>query len=195
MELYDRLGSEQHPLYIRVAELNYDRYFSFLQTMIEAAVALPPAEIWLSHDLVKAINMHAIAGLHKEAGQYRSVPVEVGGLIPPMPDDVVPLMNDFVDSINTNWQSTDALTLATYALWRINYIHPFRNGNGRTARAVCYYILCVKSGGLLPGRTNLIELLRAHRAEYVDALREADNGDFTPLFLLNARLIRRQVDE
>ena len=194
MDLYNRLGSERHPLYRRVAELNYDRYFSFLQTMIETAVALSPDETWLSHDLIKSINMHAIAGLHKEAGQYRSVSVEVGGLIPPDPNDVIHLMNDFVDTINANWQSTDALTLATYALWRINYIHPFRNGNGRTARAVCYYILCVKSGGLLPGRINLIELLRANRAEYVDALREADNGDFTPLFLLNARLIRQQVD-
>ena len=193
MDLYSRLGSEQHPLYIRVAELNYDRYFSFLQTMIEAAVSLPLADTWLSHDLVKAIDMHAIAGLHEEAGQYRSVPVKVGELNPPAPENIVPLMNDFIDSINANWQSTDALTLATYALWRINYIHPFRNGNGRTARAVCYYILCVKSGGPLPGRTNLIELLRAHRAEYVDALREADNGDVTPLFLLNARLIRQQV--
>ncbi|MEX1365172.1 MAG: Fic family protein [Nannocystaceae bacterium] len=26
-----------------------------------------------------------------------------------------------------------------YTLWRLNWIHPFVEGNGRTARAACYY--------------------------------------------------------
>jgi hypothetical protein len=29
--------------------------------------------------------------------------------------------------------------LAAYGLWRLNWIHPFVEGNGRTARAVCYF--------------------------------------------------------
>ena len=48
------------------------------------------------------------------------------------------------------------------------------NGNGRTARAACYYVLCAKLGFWLPGQTSLPELIRANRDEYVRALKAAD---------------------
>ena len=88
-------------------------------------------------------------------------------------------------------QATSPVELASHALWRINYIHPFVNGNGRTARAVCYFILCVKLGGQLPGRTTLPEILRREptRTLYVQALRVADEGNSEPL----ARLVRQVV--
>jgi prophage maintenance system killer protein len=31
----------------------------------------------------------------------------------------------------------------------MNWIHPFIEGNGRTARAVAYYVFCVRDGALL----------------------------------------------
>jgi len=64
--------------------------------------------------------------------------------------------------------------LAAYVLWRLNYIHPFINGNGRTARAACYYLLCVKSGGWIPGDPILPTLIRQNRDEYVAALQHSD---------------------
>ena len=98
---------------------------------------------------------------------------------PPAAEEVAPLMNQFVDTVNYNWESMGSVVAAALALWRINYIHPFTNGNGRTARAVCYFILCVRAGGLLAGSTNLIELLRSepYRGRYVNGLREADSGN------------------
>ena len=143
----------------------------------------------VSHDLIQAINLHAIVGLHKEAGQYRTVGVNVGPYTAPPPDNVGSMMNQFVDDVNTHWQSSDPLLLATFALWRINNIHPFRNGNGRTARALCYFILCVKAGGLLD--TDLIEMLQQqpHRKEYFDALSSADGGNILPLLGLVRRLL------
>jgi Fic family protein len=79
-------------------------------------------------------------------------------------------MDDFVNSINRNWEVTDDVALATYVLWRINNIHPFVNGNGRTARAACYFVLCLKAGGWLKGQTILPELIRQKRDEYCAAL-------------------------
>ena len=64
--------------------------------------------------------------------------------------------------------------MAAYCLWRLNYIHPFVNGNGRTARALCYYVICIKSGGLLTGSPILPRLMYAHRERYAKLLREAD---------------------
>ena len=147
----------------------------------------------LSHSIIKAINFHAIAGLHDTAGVYRPCDVVVGTHEPPPPYRVQALMDDCVNVINWSWQSADAVTLAARALWQVNFIHPFINGNGRTARAVCYFILCVKSGGLLPGTTILPELLRSNRDPYVAALKAADGGDLKSLVSLVKSLLETQL--
>jgi Fic family protein len=68
----------------------------------------------------------------------------------------------------------DPTTLPAYALWRMNWIHPFVEGNGRTARAACYYLICLRNGGLLPGRKIVPERIRENRKPYYEALAEAD---------------------
>ena len=84
---------------------------------------------------------------------------------------------------------------------RPNYIHPFTNGNGRTARAACYFVLCVKTGGWLGGRVILPARLRSNRDEYVKALRSADavehaeQPDLAALRGLILRLLAEQLDD
>ena len=104
-------------------------------------------------------------------------------------------MDEFVHWVNWNQPSLDAFTLAAYVLWGINNIHPFVNGNGRTARATAYYVLCVKVGGPLPGRTILPEMLRQEpvRSDYVVALKEADSNNIDPLTALVQRLVVQQI--
>ena len=84
------------------------------------------------------------------------------------------MMDDFVNSVNRNWDSSDPVESAAFVLWKLNHIHPFINGNGRTARAVSYFVLCIKLGGWLEGDTILPQLLRANRDDYVTALKAAD---------------------
>ena len=84
-------------------------------------------------------------------------------------------MDDFINSVNRGWEKTDPVALATFVLWRLNYIHPFINGNGRTARAAAYFVLCVAAGTWLPGDTILPERLRQDRDNYVEALKRADS--------------------
>ncbi len=55
-------------------------------------------------------------------------------------------------------------------------IHPFVEGNGRTARAACYYLICMKHGKLLPGKKIVPERIREDRAPYYAALRSADQA-------------------
>ena len=66
--------------------------------------------------------------------------------------------------------------MAAFALWKLNWIHPFVEGNGRTARAACYYLLCMKAGGLLPGSKIVPERIRENRNRYCDALEAADHA-------------------
>jgi Fic family protein len=72
--------------------------------------------------------------------------------------------------------------LPAYVLWRLNWIHPFIEGNGRTARAACYYLICLRHGALLPGKKTVPERIREDRQPYYAALKAADqhwaNGQF-----------------
>lgn len=84
-------------------------------------------------------------------------------------------MDRFFSVIHENWTIIDhPTTLAAYTLWRLNWIHPFVEGNGRTARAACYYVLCLKQGQLLPGKKIVPERIRENRKPYYAALKSAD---------------------
>ena len=111
-------------------------------------------------------------------------------------------MDRFFSTVHENWTLVDHPTyLAAYALWRLNWIHPFVEGNGRTARAACYYLICMKHGSLLPGRKIVPERIRESRQRYVDSLRVADQAwergelDVTPLAEYLADLLKAQLTE
>ncbi|WP_271571569.1 Fic family protein [Bradyrhizobium sp. CCBAU 11386] len=77
------------------------------------------------------------------------------------------------DYINDNW-SMSAVHLAAYVLWRLNWIHPFADGNGRTARAVSYVVMSIKLDSLLPGAPTIPEQIAGNKKPYYDALEAAD---------------------
>lgn len=192
MEEFGAIGLDQDdPLYMEVEAANGSRHYEFLHSMIDAANKTGKRE--LTHALIKAINFHAIAGLHMEAGIYRPVPVMVGDLDLPDHTEVPDLMDQFIKTTNTIWESTQFVTVATYALWGLNRIHPFVNGNGRTARAVCYYIISTSIGVLLPGNPILPEQFRLNHDQYVDGPQQADLGNFEPLITLTTTLLSRQL--
>ena len=198
MNLAELEGGEDNPIYRAVEAENSERYYHFLLTLINVALSTQSPQ--LSDWRVQAINYQAVVLLHPTAGQYRTTNVVVsdaqGGVhYHPPPHELVPdLMSEFICQVNDAWTDWSELHLAAYALWRINSIHPFVNGNGRTARAVCYLTLCLKAGGLLPGRPFLPELLGGpYHQDYVQALKWADKGDLIPLMSLTGQLVRLQI--
>ena len=177
MILFDLTESEAHPAYQALAISNGDRQFSFLQSIVSAAVQ--SGQIFISQPILQALNFHAIACLHTNAGAYR--PCEVGVNHPdpakkfmaPQYFRVSALMDNFINVVNANFQSSDPVQLASFVLWRLCAIHPFINGNGRTARAAAYFTICLRSGGWLPGTESMVTLLKQH-ADYTDALKHCD---------------------
>lgn len=164
-------GNESDPAYVHLQTQNNLRHYGFLKSIVETAVAVDRQ--LLSQTVLKALNFHAIACLHPNAGMYRPCKVRVGKNRDfPRPWELPDLMDDFTNLVNRKWDQTGALHLASFALWRLNAIHPFINGNGRTARAACLFVLCVKAGGWIPLQPILPELIRQNRSEYVDILRE-----------------------
>jgi hypothetical protein len=197
--LREIVGEEAHPLYQKLEAENGTRQYDFLRSLVEASLAV--GRPFLSQQILKALNFHAIACLDIAAGEFRPCQVEVGVHLPPPHYRVQGLMDDFVNYVNRNWETTDPVALASFVLWRLNFIHPFVNGNGRTARAACYFVLCVKFQGWLPGRAILPELIRSVRDRYVEALVAVDasakNGalDLSPLHQLLQELLEKQIQD
>ena len=71
--------------------------------------------------------------------------------------------------VNENWTGKSAAHLAAYVLWKMNWIHPFADGNGRTARAVSYVVLSIKLDGLLPGTPTIPEQIATDKRPYYEA--------------------------
>lgn len=87
----------------------------------------------------------------------------------------------------------------SYILWRLNWIHPFADGNGRTSRAVSYLVLSVRTGYRLPGRPMIPEQIVANRTPYFEALEVADDAvtvgrfDLTAMEALIERLLAARL--
>lgn len=83
-------------------------------------------------------------------------------------------MTEFCEFINENWHERTAFFLSAYAMWRLNWIHPFSDGNGRTSRALSYALLSIKLGYVLPGSPTIPQQIEENNAHYIKALEMAD---------------------
>ena len=200
MFVFELIGTENHPVYQRLTVENLGRQYDFFNSIVRASLEL--GQPMLSNEVIKAFNYHALACLHAGAGEFRTCHVEVGEhKNPPMPHVVPAMMQMFTNLVNRVWTEWDPVALATFVLWRINNIHPFVNGNGRTARLSAYFVLCLKSGGLLPGDKLLPERLREVRDEHIVALQHAHQSsaagtvDLAPLHAIVSRLVDEQLRE
>ena len=191
-------GDEDAPIYQFLEIANGNRQYDFLRSIVD--VSLEVQKSFLSTHILKALNFQAITCLHTNAGEYRPCQVTVGNYHPPEHYRVQALMDDFINTVNRLWESMEPTPLAAFVLWKLNHIHPFINGNGRVARAACYFVLCVKFNRWLPGSTILPELLRLNRSRYVGALRDCDasynSGDLnlSPLCSLLDELLNEQIN-
>jgi Fic family protein len=162
-------------LYTIVQEQNLLRQYDLLSNCIEIGLtkgieAFDKYTLW-------SLNHAAVSNIAQFGGRYREDPIYVGNHIPPHFKDVPNHMDRFFSMVHENWTLIEHPTFfPAYALWRLNWIHPFVEGNGRTARAACYYLLCLKHGALLPGRKTVPERIRENREEYYAALASADRA-------------------
>ncbi len=160
-------------LFARIQEQNLLRQYDLLTNCVDIALtkgieAFDKYTLW-------SLNAAAVANIAQFGGRFREQPIYVGNHIPPHFHDVPNLIDQFLSVIHENWTIADHPTvLPAYALWRLNWIHPFIEGNGRTARAACYLLICLRQGTLLPGRKTVPERIRENREDYYAALRAAD---------------------
>ena len=76
MIVFELTSSEDHPACQALEIGNGNRQYDFLRSVVAASLDLNRP--FLSQQLLKAINFHAIACLHTNAGEFRPCPVTVG---------------------------------------------------------------------------------------------------------------------
>jgi Fic family protein len=151
--------------------------FDLVRQAIEDGLA-KGAEFRMRPSLLQTLHRAALAGLSPYAGNWRPGDVEItGSKLKPVPAYLVAeQVEDMCDYVNSNWNTKSALHLASYVMWRLNWIHPFSDGNGRTSRASSYCILCIKIGCVLPGTKAIPDFIVDNRDPYFVALEAADTA-------------------
>lgn len=130
----------------------------------------------LRPSIIQRLQRIAIQGIYTCAGNYRTSPVFIDGTnhAPPDASEVPEQVEAMCDYVNGRWADTSALHLSAYSMWKVNWIHPFSGGNGRTSRAVSYLVLCAKLGYRIPGTRTIPEQIVENRQPYYQALDAAD---------------------
>ena len=140
--------------------------------------ALERGSFKLRISLVLALQREALRGISQYAGNFRPSGVEITGSkhAPPEAHLVPELVEAMCDYVNDNWTTATPLHLAAYIMWRLNWIHPFADGNGRTSRILSYVVLSIRSGALPPGTPTIPDLIVENRQPYFNALDAADEA-------------------
>lgn len=131
----------------------------------------------LRPSLILQLNRIALEGISAYAGNYRPSEIKIeGSKHQPVGAHLVPeKIEELCDYVNENWDKS-AIHLAAYVMWRLNWIHPFADGNGRTSRALSYLVLCVRLGEKLPGTLTIPDQISHNKNPYYEALEAADRA-------------------
>jgi Fic family protein len=164
-----------------------------------------PAFTWQT-ELILGIHDRVLGGAYAEgAGRFRRKQVVLADrqlgreiFVPPPPEQVPDLVNELTALAQAESQSIAPPVLAALVHVRVAAIHPFVDGNGRTARILSSLVM-YRGGFRLPEFTGLEEWWGSHRADYYGAfacLGESWNSsaDVTGFVAAHVRAQRLQVD-
>jgi type I restriction-modification system DNA methylase subunit/fido (protein-threonine AMPylation protein) len=152
---------------------------------IEAIIDQTPDDIHITPEWICKLHSDIAGALFSDwAGRFRDVNVTVGTHIPP-PYYEVPVhtrlyCDDLTARLSFALKEKDiekiSETLA-YADWRFQWIHPFKDFNGRIGRIILTAVLFKLK--LPPAETASVE--PEEKEKYLNALQAADKGDISML--------------
>lgn len=161
--------------------VNHNKAFQYIEDCIAKGAPMDEKTVKDIH----AILMENIM----QGGIYRSVDVYISGAqhTPPSPNEMYRQIKQFYMDLSAK-SGIDPIELAAWAHAEFVKIHPFVDGNGRTARLIMNYQLM--QGGYLP-----ISIAKENRMNYFDCLEQyALQGDLKPFGELIAELEEARLD-
>jgi Fic family protein len=164
--------------------INHKEAIDYVESLAKAKNKITEETVKYIQQLVTAKTIDV-----ENTGEYRKEQIYIAGAehIPPKENEIPKLMKAFIKWINT--KESDKLhpiEKSAIAHYKFVYIHPFVDGNGRTARLIMNLLLMQKG---YP-----IAIIREiDRGDYYDALSKADKGKPEPFILLVAEAVYRTM--
>lgn len=143
-----------------------------------------------SEQLIRTLHQLVVLDTEKEwAGKYRTSNVLITGTDhkPPEATEVARLMRDLIDWLRTERTKLHPVELSAILHHKLVHIHPFFDGNGRTARLAMNVSLLQKG-------YPLVIILKNDRKKYYRVLARADKNDYAPLLTFIAQAVERSLD-
>lgn len=162
---------------------NHEKAIYFVEELARPEYVLDEDDIFRIHSLV-------LENIESEfAGRYRNGQVRILGanFIPPNYLKVNSLMKELVAYTNDNPDGLEQVELIAKFHHKFVWIHPFFDGNGRTARLLMN-LLFLKAG--YPPAI----VLKNNREKYYRSLNQANNGSYNEFILLIAQALERSLD-
>lgn len=161
--------------------INHRDAIEYVEALVDASEPISPFHVRQIHKLV-------LTRIEDEsAGTYRKTQVLIAGAAHTPPESwLVPQQMDEWGQWLTDSQGAYPVELAAQAHHRLVAIHPFIDGNGRTARLIMNLILM--RAGYPP-----TVILRTNRQHYYRVLAQADAGKAEPLVNFVGRAVERSL--
>lgn len=164
--------------------INHAQAFDYIQTLVsKKRQELTAKDILNIHSII----LDKIDDINK--GRYRNVAVRLRGseTILPNPLKVPELMDEFIKWLQSD-SSDNPIKIAIDAHFKLVSIHPFVDGNGRTARL--FLNLLLMQAGYPPAI-----IRKEDRSIYINSLEKAQTkGDLTDYYNLMLEAIDRSLD-
>jgi Fic family protein len=157
---------------------------------IEFVEGLVETRSELTEDVILQVHKLIMSNVVEDAGHYRTMGVRITGasFMPPPSLEVRPTMNELLKWLRENPDEHTPIELAAVFHHRFVQIHPFLEGNGRTARLLMNAILMKNGYPFIAIVSNL------DRPKYLKTLMEADLGNNTAFVNFIARCVERTLD-
>ena len=141
------------------------------------------SDVVLSGHVLREVQS-LIIGETTGSGRYRDGDVRIAGSphVPPPAMSVPAEVDEIFSWFSSAGDCPPPLSAAVVHAW-VPHVHPFTDGNGRSARAIMNLIL-VRAG------YPIVLIRRKDRTRYYDALAASDDGDIAPLVDLIAHRSR-----
>lgn len=147
-------------------------------------------KVTVSEQLVRSLQQLIVSETDaKHAGVYRDGNVYITGSKHNPPDafEIPKMMNDLILWVRSKVKTMHIVELATMAHHKLVFIHPFFDGNGRTAR-LFMNLLLMQEG------YPLVVILKNDHKKYYDVLQKADSGNYKPLIMFIAQAVERTAN-
>jgi Fic-DOC domain mobile mystery protein B len=164
------------------SELNEAEQENILKASIWLSRSKMSVEQLLTAKRLKAIHGRMLGQVWRWANEFRRTGKNIGIAWRDIPTQLDSLCADtltqIADTSDSKW-SNDEIAIRFHH--RLVYIHPFINGNGRYARLITDKLLSILGEAEFTWGSSAIDEEGVIRRNYIQALKDADNHDFTAL--------------